>query len=91
METCARQHEASGQAFWQEPVSLCAHLHNTSCVCFLGLSNGRSGQQVTFKTTEKPPLLETGLSQSHPFLPPFFLLGQLHTGGLMKEQNKTTP
>lgn len=65
-------------------MSLSAHLHNTSCVCFLSL-----GQQVTFKTTEKPPLLEVGLSQSRPFLPPFFLLGQLHTRGLMKENNKT--
>jgi hypothetical protein len=52
-------------------------------------SQQRSGQQVTFKTTEKPPLSEARLSQSHPFLPPFFLLGQLHTRGPMKEKNKT--
>ena len=35
------KHEASAQTSWQEPVSLSAHLHNTSCVCFLSLSNGQ--------------------------------------------------
>lgn len=39
--TCTEQAQASDEASWQEPESLCSALHNTSCVCFLSLSNGR--------------------------------------------------